>query len=65
MSNLNILILAGELVRGLRQVYVDVVEVSVGKVVRTLRGLGVDFAVDDEQDGSEILGLGRMMTCLQ
>ena len=40
--------MAGELVRGLRQVHVDMVEVAEGKVVRTLRGLGVDITVDDE-----------------
>jgi hypothetical protein len=40
--------LAGKLVCGLRQVHVDVVKVAEGKVVRTLRGLGVDIAVDDE-----------------
>jgi hypothetical protein len=40
--------LAGKLVDGLRQVHVDVVEVSEGEMVRTLRGLGVDIAVYDE-----------------
>jgi hypothetical protein len=40
--------LAGKLVCGLRQVRVDVVEVSEGKMVRTLRGLGIDITVDDE-----------------
>jgi hypothetical protein len=40
--------LACELVRGVRQVHVDVIEVSEGKMVRTLRGLGIDVTIDNE-----------------
>jgi len=39
---------ACELVRGVRRVHVDVIEVSEGKMVRTLRGLGIDVTIDNE-----------------
>ena len=40
--------LACELVRGVRQVHVDVIEVSESKMVRTLRGLGIAVTIDNE-----------------
>jgi hypothetical protein len=58
IEELDIFILAGELVRGLRKVHVDVIEVSEGKMVRTLGGLRVDVAVDDEQDCPKVLWFG-------
>ena len=35
-----------------------VIEVTEGKVVWTLGGLGVDVAVDDVEDGTKVLWLG-------
>ena len=35
-----------------------VIEVTEGKVVWTLGGLGVDVAVDDVEDGAKVLWLG-------
>ncbi len=47
VQELDIFILTSELVRGVRKVHVDMIEVTEGKMVRTLRGLRVDVAVDD------------------
>jgi len=58
IEELDIFILAGELVRGLRKVHVDMIEVSEGKMVRALGGLRIDVTVDDEQDCTKILWLG-------
>jgi hypothetical protein len=47
VQELYIFILTGELVGGFRQVHINMVEVTKGKMVRTLGGLGVDVAIDD------------------
>ena len=39
IQELDILILTGELVRGVRKIHVDVIEITEGKMVRTLGGL--------------------------
>jgi hypothetical protein len=48
LQELDIFILTGELVRGFRRVHVNMVEVTKGKMVGVLRGLGVDITVDDD-----------------
>ena len=48
IEELDIFILAGELVRGLRKVHVDMIDVSKGKMVRALEGLRIDVTVDDK-----------------
>ena len=47
IQELDIFILAGELVRGFGKIHVDMIEVTEGKMVRALGGLEVDVAVDD------------------
>ena len=58
IQELDIFILTGELVRGLGKIHVDMIEVTEGKMVRTLGGLGVDIAVDDVEDGAKVIWLG-------
>ena len=58
IQELDIFILTGELVRGFGKIHVDMIEVTEGKMVRTLGGLGVDVAVDDLEDGAKVLWLG-------
>jgi len=47
VQEFNIFFLTGELVGGFRKVHIDVVEVTEGKMVRTLGGLRVYVAIDD------------------
>ena len=58
IQELDIFILTGELVLGFGKIHVDMIEVTEGKMVRTLGGLGVDVAVDDLEDGAKVLWLG-------
>ena len=48
IQELDIFILTCKLVRGFGKIHVDMIEVAEGKMVRTLRSLGVDVAVDNE-----------------
>jgi hypothetical protein len=55
IQELDIFILTSELVRGFGKIHVDMIEVTEGKMVRTLGGLGVDVAVDDVIDDVKLI----------